>query len=174
MVWSMAVVGIFVAFLVAVTYRDRPEAVRVIDPAPALEDARALAPFEVVAPLGLPATWRATSARYDNAATSIVPNAALWHVGYVTPSGAYASLDQAEGDPKVLVRSLLEGARASGDGTGSFSGWQKWENAAGDRSAYVLEGADSTIVVHGSADDTELAVLAASLSPQPSALAPVS
>ena len=133
----------------------------------------ALAPFEVVAPFGLPATWLATSARYDNAATSTVANAALWHVGYVTPAGAYASLDQAEGDPKVLVRSLVEGARASGQGTGPFSGWQHWENAAGDRSAYVLEVAGSTVVVHGSADDAELAVLAESLSPDPSTLEPV-
>ena len=128
----------------------------------------------MVAPFALPDGWRATSARYDNAATSIVPNAALWHVGYVTPSGAYASLDQAEGDPKRLVRTLVDGARPSGAGTGPFTGWQQWENAAGDRSAYVFEAPGSTVVVYGSADAAELAALAASLSPHPSEIALVS
>ena len=167
MLWSMAVVGIFVGFLVVVTYRDKPEAIQVVDPAPALEAAQALAPFEVVSPVGLPATWRPTSARYDSATASTVPNAAVWHVGYVTPTGAYASLDQAEGDPRLLVRTLVDGARPTGEGTGALAGWQRWDNAGSDRSAYVVETADSTLVVYGSASEAELGVLAASLRPSP-------
>ncbi len=167
MVWSMAVVGIFVAFLVVVTYRDKPDAVRVIDPAESLAVAQALAPFDVVAPVGLPPTWQATSARYESATTSAVPNAALWHVGYVTPSRDYAALDQAEGEPSVLVRTLVDGAQERGGGTGAFAGWQRWESADGERRAYVLKGPDSSLTIHGNADDAELAVLAGSLTPPP-------
>ena len=118
MVLSLAVVGIVVVFLVAVTYRARPDPIHVIDPTSSVEAAQALAPFTVVVPVGLPTTWRPTSARYDPADTSPVPNAALWHVGYVTPAGAYASLDQAQGDPPGLLRTLVAGAHEVGPGSG--------------------------------------------------------
>ena len=118
MVLSLAVVGIVVVFLVAVTYRARPDPIHVIDPTSSVEAAQALAPFTVVVPVGLPSHWRPTSARYDPADTSPVPNAALWHVGYVTPAGAYASLDQAQGDPPGLLRTLVAGAHEVGPGSG--------------------------------------------------------
>ena len=116
MVWSLAVVGVFVAFLVAVNYREKPDPVRVVDPAPAVAQARAQAAFVPVVPVGLPAAWRPTSARYERAAISAVPNAALWHLGYLTPTDAYAAVDQVEGDPTVAVRALVEGARPSRGG----------------------------------------------------------
>ncbi len=167
MVWSLAVVGVFVAFLVAVTYREKPDPVRVVDPAPAVAQARAQAAFVPVVPVGLPAAWRPTSARYERAAVSAVPNAALWHLGYLTPTDAYAAVDQVEGDPTVAVRALVEGARPSGVGTGTFAGWQRWQTADGRRTAYVLPGSASTVVVSGSADDRELATFADALRPPP-------
>ena len=167
MVWSLAVVAIFVVFLVAVTYRAKPDPVHVVDPATSVETAQALAPFQVVVPVGLPTTWRATSARYEPAASSSVPNAALWHVGYVTPAGAYASLDQASGEPSVLLGALVEGAHVEGPGTGPFAGWQHWVTDSGDRQAYVLTGSASTVVVYGTAAVEELATLEGSLVPDP-------
>lgn len=171
MVWSLAVVGVLVAFLVAVTYRAKPDPVRVIDPTQSIEAAQTLAPFEVVVPVGLPPTWRPTSARYERPEASSVPNAAVWHIGFVTPTDAYAAVDQADGEPSVLLKALLPGARDAGPGVGAFSGWERWVDASGDRQAYVLAGPASTVVVHGTADDSELATLEASLVPDPEAAA---
>ncbi len=166
MVWSLAAVGLLVAFLVAVTYRDRPDPIRVVDPVPAGVQAKQAAPFDVVVPAGLPAEWKPTSAGYAPATRSAIPNAASWQVGYVTPAGDYAALAQAEGDPAVAVRNLVEGARPAGEGAGPFVGWARWESDSG-RQAYVLERPDSTVVVFGTASDEELAVLAAALRPDP-------
>jgi hypothetical protein len=167
MVLSLAVVGLFVAFLVAVTYRPRPDPVRTVDTTVAAAQARDQAPFEPVVPVGLPTTWRATSAGYESARTSSVPNAAHWHVGYVTPAGEYAAVDQAGGDPTVMVRSVVDGARQVGTGTGTFAGWHRWVVVDGRRQGYVLPVGDTTVVVHGTADDAELGTLKDSLRPPP-------
>ncbi len=169
MVWSLAVVGILVAFILAVTYRDKPDAVQVVDPAPAAEAAKAQAPFVPAVPTGLPTAWRATSARYEPASRSTVPNASVWHVGYVTPSTEFAGIDQADGEAAVLIKTVLPGGARAEDSDqqaeGIFAGWQRWVVDGENRTAYVLTLDDSTVIVHGTASDAELAVLAQSLEP---------
>lgn len=65
LVLSMAVVGLFVAFLFVVVWRPAPEAVKVVDPLPMLQVAREQADYPVLAPVGLDDQWRATSARFE-------------------------------------------------------------------------------------------------------------
>lgn len=166
MILSLAVVGIFVAFLVAVTYRPRPDPVHVIDPRVAVAQARDQASFEPAVPVGLPSGWRPTSAVYEPAGAGSVPNAEHWHIGYVTPDGEYAAVDQATGDPTVLVRTVVDGARPAGEGAGSFAGWQRWV-VGEQRQAYVLPGQGSTLMIHGTAGDGELTQLLTALRPQP-------
>ncbi len=165
MVWSLAVVGLFVAFLVGVTYRAKPEAVHVVDPTTAVVSARAAAPFVARVPTGLSAAWQPTSARYEPPEVSSVPESTVFHIGYVTPEGQYAALQQTDASPARAVRTLFEGGSASGAGTGAFAGWELWQADDGRRHAYVRELTDSTLIIQGSAADAELADLVASLRP---------
>ena len=176
MVWSLAVVFLFVGFILLVTYRAKPDAVHVIDPRVPIAQARDQAPFEPMVPTGLPAGWQVTSAGYESPANSSVPNAAHWHIGYVTPEGEYAAVDQATGDPTVLVKAVEDKARQVGAGEGAFAGWQHW--LVGDqRQAYVLPAHVSasgavdpkatSVVIHGTAGDSELTQLLTALRPQP-------
>ena len=193
MIWSLAVVGLFVGFILLVTHRAGPDPVHEIDPTVAINQARDQAAFVPVVPVGLPAGWRVTSAGYETPANSSVPNAAHWHIGYVTPEGEYAAVDQATGDPTVFVRTVEDKARQVGEGAGAFAGWQHWM-VGDDRQAYVLPATDTapatgpspgssgtagtsgaakadpsttTIILHGTAGDSELTQLLTALRPQP-------
>src|SRR4051794_12019348 len=91
MVRSLGVVLLFV--LVAGAWfifgRSRPDPVRAIDYQPELRAARAAAPYHVLAPVGLPPSWRATSARH---AVGDGGSTLAFHLGLVTPRGRYADV----------------------------------------------------------------------------------
>ncbi len=165
MVWSLVVVGLFVAFLVGVTYRGKPDAVQVVDPTTAVVSAQTAAPFVPRIPTGLSSEWRSTSARFEPPQLSSIPESTVFHIGYVTPDGQYAAVQQTDASPAWAVRTLFEGGSDSGVGAGAFEGWERWQAEDGRRQAYVRELADSTLIIQGSADDAELAELAASLHP---------
>ena len=80
LILSLAVVGVFVAFLFAVVWRPSPDPVRTVDPMPALLTAREQAEYPIYAPTGLSSEWRATSARFEADG-----DATVWFLGYVTP-----------------------------------------------------------------------------------------
>jgi hypothetical protein len=88
LVLSMAVVGIFVAFLFVVVWRPAPEPVKVVDPTLQLEAARAQAAYDVLAPVGLSGDWKSTSARFE----ANEDGSTTWFLGYVTPDGRYVAL----------------------------------------------------------------------------------
>ena len=98
LVLSLAVVSVFVAFLVAVAWRPSPEPVRTVDPALQLEAARAQADYPVLAPIGLSSEWKPTSARFE-----ATPTGSTWFLGYVTPDQQYIALTQTDGDPAAFV-----------------------------------------------------------------------
>lgn len=166
MVWSLAAVGVFVVFILGVTYRAKPDAVQVVDPTTAVVSARAAAPFVVRVPVALNSQWRPTSARYEPPSFSSVPEATVFHLGYVTPQEQYAAVEQTDATAARAVRTLFEGGTDSGAGTGAFAGWERWQADSGRRQAYVRELGDSALIVQGSASDAELAELADSLRPR--------
>ena len=65
LILSLAVVGVFVAFLFVAVWRPSPDPVRTVDPVPMLQAAREQAEYPVLAPTGLSEQWRPTSARFD-------------------------------------------------------------------------------------------------------------
>jgi Protein of unknown function (DUF4245) len=124
-----------------------------------------LAPYPAVAPASLPASWQPVSSGLAvggaNGAGTVT-----WHLGYLTPDGSLASLEETNASAGAFVR------RMTNDGTPlgpiPLDG-QTWScsatSARGQRSMYVTSPAGFTVVVTGNATWAELRELAASLRP---------
>lgn len=143
LILSLAVVGVFVAFLYAVVWRPSPDPVRVVDPAPQLEAARAQADYQVLAPVGLSEQWRPTSARFD----STGEGASTWFVGYVTPDTQYVALAQTDGPPAEFIDEQTLAGRPDGSRTIAGRQWQQY--VSGAQRSLVRTPDGSTIVVTG-------------------------
>jgi hypothetical protein len=91
MVFSLGAVAVAVAVILAVTWRPKPDPIRVVDASPAITDVRLLVSWPVVNPSsGLPDGWRMTVARRD----FTVASAPVLALGWVTPSGHWVGLQQ--------------------------------------------------------------------------------
>lgn len=157
MVLSLVVVLAVIAVIMAITWRPAPDPVRVVDPALALALARAQAPYPVVYPADLDATWRPTSARWEVTPASS-PDPA-WHVGFVTPEDDYAQLGQTASEDPAYVKDQVAGAQPAGE----WDGWLRYD--APDQRALVRVDEGVTIVVSGTAPWATLEFLAERLSP---------
>ncbi|MDP9395176.1 MAG: DUF4245 domain-containing protein [Actinomycetota bacterium] len=159
MLRSLLVVIGAVVVVLAITPRPNGEAVRVVDITPRLAEARAGAPYDVVAPTGLAARWRATSARVDRR-----PDGALrWHVGFVTPSDRYAGVVQSNEPAQPFVAEQSNSGLAQGETRVAGEPWQRLYHEAKDQRSLWRRVGDSSVVVTGTAPWPELEELAASL-----------
>ena len=161
MVRSLLVVVAIVAVVVAL--RVEPNSgptVRRFDYSGALQQARTQAPFGVLAPVGLPRSWRATSGRVgaDDGSGSVT-----WHLGLVTPSGDYAGLEQSNGNLVRVLTRVSGGASPAGSVVINGVTWRRVRGGDPEPKALVLEGPSVTTVVAGRATWRELRTLAASL-----------
>ncbi|MFJ6212745.1 DUF4245 domain-containing protein [Streptomyces sp. NPDC092296] len=123
-----------------------------------LATARRAAPYPVLAPEGLPQQWRATSVRYS----ADDEGHATWHLGFLTPSGSYAAVEQSDDSAGGLVRAQVKGGRP--DGSASVDG-RPWDRYRGDhyRALVRSTGTTGTTMVTGSASYGELEQLAQAL-----------
>lgn len=159
MVRSLLVVLVLVFVVVALNAQPEPDAeVRRIDYSGALDQARDRAPYDVLAPVGLPRAWRATSARTGRAG-----DAFTWHIGFVTPRGDYAALEQSDGGPEGFLDHLVGDADAAGTVRIGGVSWRRLEGGEHAPRALVLDAEPVTTVVAGGATWRELRALAAAL-----------
>jgi hypothetical protein len=125
----------------------------------------ALAPYPAVVPAGLPGSWQPVSSVLTvggaNGAGTVT-----WHLGFMTPDGSLASLEETNAAAAAFVR------RMTNDGTAlppTRLADRSWSISAtpsrGQRSMYFTSPAGFTIVVTGNATWAELRELAASLRP---------
>jgi hypothetical protein len=152
--------GVILAVILAwMTLRPHdPDGPRV-DYAAQLQQARAAAPYHLLAPAGLSPRWRATGAHYD----PDVRGAAEWHVGFVTPHHAFAGVEQTNGRARPFIYSLSN--RGLPDGTlrvGAVT-WTRYYRASRDIRTLARTAGGSTVLVTGTAGYDELAQLAAAL-----------
>ncbi|MDT6986706.1 DUF4245 domain-containing protein [Streptomyces lusitanus] len=119
--------------------------------------ARRAASYPVAAPEGLPKTWKPTSVRYRGA------EGEAWHLGFRTPEGEYAAVEQSAGKRSTFIETTTQSAEETG-ATQRIDGgtWTRYE---GDRyDALVLENTPgSTTVVTGTASFAEMTKLAEAL-----------
>lgn len=137
---------------------DNAKTIRVVDYANQVAAARRLAPTDVVAPVGLPARWQATSVRFN-------PHGAALdlHVGFVTPAKKYAEMDETTGeaDP-FLAKQLDKGSTVVGPVSVDGARWEQRRTRKGE-TALVRAHGRATVLVTGTASMAELSRLAGAL-----------
>lgn len=125
-----------------------------VDVGPSLAQARDVAPFDVLAPVGLPSGWTATSVRYTPGSSP------RWHLGFLTPTGSYAGLEQEAVPVEELVQEAAAGTSAAGEIGVDGTTWQlRTDEERGETTLARADG-DAAVVVTGSASQAELEQLA--------------
>ena len=124
-----------------------------------------LAPYPAVAPAGLPGSWTPVSSGLTVGGAEGA-GTVTWQLGYSTPSGALASLEETNASPRAFVRRMTNAGPAL---PSARVGGRTWNLSAtparGQRSLYLTSPAGFTLVVTGNATWPELRELAASLRP---------
>jgi uncharacterized protein DUF4245 len=129
-----------------------------------------LAPYPAVAPAGLPAAWTPVSSSLTVGGAAGA-GTVTWALGYVTPDGALASLEETNARAAPFVRrmtnngTVLLPAQPPPPGPGGRIWTFSATPARGQRSLYATSPAGFTVVVTGSATWADLRLLAASLRP---------
>ncbi|MFB7613437.1 DUF4245 domain-containing protein [Kitasatospora sp. NPDC056181] len=126
----------------------------------AAASAKRAAPYTLLVPEGLSDKWRATSVTYDPASLGKGKGNA-WHLGFVTPAGQYAAIEQSDVARDILLDATVAGGKP--DGTSEVAG-QSWERLQGPKErALTIQTGGATTVLTGTASYEELAELAQAL-----------
>ena len=130
-----------------------------------LTELAALAPYPAVAPAGLPASWQPVSSLLTvggaNGAGTVT-----WHLGFMTPDGLLASLEETNAAAAGFVRRMTNSGTPLPPTRLASTTWNVSSTPSrGQRSLYVTSPAGFTVVVTGNATWAELRQLAASLRP---------
>jgi hypothetical protein len=167
MILSLAAIGVPIALVFAISPSKPGDPVHVIDAASfqsMLGAARQTEPFTVLAPVGLPAAWKLTSANYQLPGNT----AADWHVGYLTPGGGYVSLEQTTQSVSGFLAD--QHADAASAGTVQIGGTTPavWQHDTGTtpsalRTVLFRTDGKANVIVAGSASLSELEQFATAL-----------
>ena len=154
-----------VVFLVSVVVRPAPEASDGIDFVAVAEEAQGGADAPLLAPV-LPPGWTANDARFQT--TAQVPT---WYVGFLTPGEQYIGLDQGIGANPTWQATLLDNAEQTGTVTIDGIPWTVFDQRDAQdpgNFAYSLATThgDSTVLLHGTAEDDEFVLLATAIAAQ--------
>lgn len=106
---SVGFVVLVVVGAVLLVPRQSYDAAKEIDYSAELRDARAGAPYHVLAPVGLHAGWRPTSVRYGQ-----TDGITMWHLGYISPAGEYIGIEQSNGPAGAWISQQTHGGRPEG------------------------------------------------------------
>ena len=172
MLLSMALIALPIVAIVEFfphDSKDPADRVQTVDYSIPLEQARRAAPFQVLAPEGLPAGWRATSLHTD-----LAPGAPLrWELGFTTPDGQYVALDQVSGGKGAdgVLSTQADGASAAGTVTVGGVEWTRYDGGDGGKRRALVRSMAATapggtpvaVVVSGSGSFAELAEFAGAL-----------
>jgi hypothetical protein len=115
-----------------------------------LAAARGSLPFTALSPTGLPAGWELTSDNYQPEGES----AADWHLGYQTPSGEYAALEQTTETLGQFLVGAASNAQQSGSVQVAGASWTEYTGTA--------PAAYKTLLFRHSSDGKSLEVVAGS------------
>ena len=125
-----------------------------------------LAPYPAVAPVGLPAGWQPVSSGLTlggaNGAGTVT-----WSLGFMTPDGALASLQESNAGAAAFVRRMTNDGNPNSARAPARLNGQTWSLTAtpsrGQRSMYRISATGFTVVVTGNASWSDLRELAAAL-----------
>jgi len=129
MVPSLAVVLLAAGFIYLFVPHDEDiDPVKPVSYRVELDSARRAAPYPVLAPQGLPKTWRATSVTYEADGS----RSADWHLGFMTPDTQYAAVEQSDAARSAkYIEDVTQGARRTGETT--HVNGQEWTRYEGEK-----------------------------------------
>jgi hypothetical protein len=122
-------------------------------------------PFE--APMGLPAGWSSTNARYASSTDGLM----TWQGGWSTPKGGYVAIRQTQTASPAWLQAATSGGVQKGLVDLAGKTWTKYYDSGHDRTSLVLvpSGADAATqvatVVTATADEDELTTFTTALEP---------
>jgi hypothetical protein len=161
MVRSLAVVLVVVAAILLVTWRPKPDAVKPVDPAIAVTLVTMQKDFPPLIPQNLPSGWVLTSARFEPTAKS--GGAAVFHLGYVTPSGQYAQVEESTATSAGFLGETTDNGVVAGNREVAGQAWQTW--SSDQRQSLVSIDATHVVAVSGTGGIDEVTALASALQP---------
>jgi uncharacterized protein DUF4245 len=138
-------------------------AVRPIDPTSAINEARRVAPYDVLAPAGLSKGWRPTSARLATPTATRRKVPVHLHIGYVTPKEQYLALEESNAASAAFISTETDHGRKGNKVLIGGTEWRRYLSADGSTRSLVLDRHGATVVLTGTADEAELEEFAASL-----------
>jgi hypothetical protein len=151
MILSLGLIGIAAAVIyVFIPHDDSAPDIKTVDYRVELLTARRAAPYPVLAPAGLPDTWKATSVRYDGADSD------AWHLGFHTPGDGYVQIEQSTHEPAA---EFIDKASQGGEKTDTTEeiGGRTWTRYTGGRYDALVHQADgATTVVAGAGSHAQL------------------
>ena len=117
----------------------------------------------VLAPTGLPKSWRANAARLTHPSPAVTQ----LHIGWATPGSRFVGLDEANGDQTAFLTSVLGASGLTVRGTTIIGGqvWQRRLSSLNEQ-ALTRQVGKVTTVITGNATDDQLRLLASSLREQ--------
>jgi Protein of unknown function (DUF4245) len=136
-----------------------------IDPTSTERLAAEQAGYPVLAPAGLPADYRPTSARTD-ADPDRTGEPVTLQIGYVTPSQEFAGFVLSDDLKDDAVTSVLDGAQQKGTVDLAGTAWTRSTNARGE-TVLSRKAGDAVVLVSGSASEKELETVAGAVRPYP-------
>lgn len=121
--------------------------------------------YPVLAPAGLPLSWSPVSSGVALGGANGA-GTATWQLGYVTPAGTLASMEESDAAPAAFIRRMTNAGTAVPPVQVVGRTWRASVTPGrGQRSLYETDVAGATIVITGNASWDQLRALAASLRP---------
>jgi hypothetical protein len=134
-----------------------------VDYRPDLAALTRAAPYPVVAPAGLPRSWTPVSSAVAVGGAN-GPGTVTWHLGYMTPAGTLASLEETNASAAGFIGRMTNSGTPEPPVRVAGQTWStRWTAGRDQRSMYRGGPPGPTVVVTGNASWRDLAILAAAL-----------
>ncbi len=162
---SLLVILGMVAVLIAVVPRVTKVEQPAVDAASVVSNAVRVSGLPFEAPVGLPAGWKATSARFDTTTDELL----TWQGGWTTPDAGFVAIRQTRAaTPKWLIATTNAG-QPRGSVTASGRTWQELYDPSHNQTSLVNQPADAglglTTVVTATASMDEILTFTNALQP---------
>lgn len=163
---SMGIIAVIAVLVWVFAYPHGDEhPVHTVDIGPTVHAIDRVAAYDALVPGTLSSGWRPTSASITPPENGRTAPTAL-HIGWVTPADRYAALEESDADsPSTFIADETDKGDLIGSKVIAGNTWQ--QRQSDDRHSFVRTADGVVLVVTGTASWTELAELAASLTPAP-------
>jgi len=151
---TLAVIMIPVVLIITFFSRNLKDyPVQVVDWQPVLAQAQKAAPYQVLAPEGLPETWRATQATWVPKGETYLNDQAsvrnLWQLGFLDPDNVFISVNQGDAQPEAFVTGLTRDGLADGASQIGDQTWVRYVSPDERTRSLVLTSPKVTTIVVG-------------------------